>query len=80
MRHDPALVRAARLPAVHAQDCRCALCAPISALARAALGRVAFGRGGSLEAHATSIGLRAAGVALLLMPGRALVAAMGGVL
>lgn len=77
MRHDPALGRAPRLPALHAVECRCALCAPIGAGLRAAVRRLVVGRGGSADAYVQSIGFRAAALALALVPVRAALAAIG---
>ncbi|HEX8583030.1 MAG TPA: hypothetical protein VF680_01305 [Allosphingosinicella sp.] len=79
MRHDPSLGRALQLPAVHPLRCPCVLCRPAASVAGIAR-RVALGRGRTAEAVATSIGMRAAGVALLLVPVRVIAAMVGGLL
>ncbi|HEX8585032.1 MAG TPA: hypothetical protein VF680_11545 [Allosphingosinicella sp.] len=82
MRHNPASGRTLQIPAVHPLRCPCVLCRPAATLAGIArlARRLAFGRGQAAEAVATSIGLRAAGIALLLVPVRAIAAMLGGLL
>lgn len=67
------LARAPRL--VHAAGCACGLCRPLGPRFAAAARRLVLGRGESAEAYVTSLGLRAAGIAIALVPARAIVAA-----
>jgi hypothetical protein len=79
MRHDPALTRAATAE-IHPIACSCSVCRPLGRTIRAALARAAFGRSDSLEGYVTNVGIRAAVLALALIPGRYVATALGFVL